>query len=92
MEDNRRGCMAIVLRTVEVALLLPAFLFLIPPIPSNTDQRYRLMPGLAFGATLFGISLALACRRGGERWDIAIVKLLMFCGLGVVIYVRVWDY
>ena len=79
-------------RCVEIGVLVPAFGFLIPAIPSNTDQRYRLFPGLAFGAVFYAISLGLCVWRGGEHWVGAGIKLLLFCGLGWVIHVRVWDY
>jgi hypothetical protein len=81
------------LRTVELGLLVPAFALLIPPVASDAgQQRYGLFPGLAFGTVLFGISQALACRRGAERWDAAVLKVLLFCGLGVAIWVRVWEF
>lgn len=78
------------LRFLEVALLIPAFGFLIPPVHSELDQQYPLMPGLAYGATLFSISLTLACLRGGDTWAIAVLKLALFCGLGWLIHERVW--
>jgi hypothetical protein len=80
------------LRTLELGLLVPAFALIIPPVPSTAGQRYGLLPGLAFGAVLFAASQALACRRGAERWDAAVLKVLLFSALGVAVWIRVWEF
>jgi len=79
----------VVLRILEVTLLVPAFGFLIPPVPSEPGIRYGLLPALAYGAACLAISLVLACRRGGERWPVAVLKLLLFCAFGWLIHERV---
>jgi len=77
-------------RFIEVALLIPAFGFLIPPVPSDPGTRYGLLPGLAYGTACLAVSLALACRRGGESVAVAGIKLLLFCGFGWLVHEHVW--
>jgi len=77
-------------RIVEVALLIPAFGFFIPPVPSEPETWYGLLPDLAYGVLCLAISLALACRRGGESWPVAILKVGLFCGFGWLLHERVW--
>lgn len=78
-----------VLRVVEVGLLVPAFGLLIPPIPSEPGAPSGpLLPVLVYAAGCFLVSLGLACHRGGERWPVALVKLVLFCAFGWLIHER----
>jgi hypothetical protein len=78
------------LRIFEVALLIPAFGILIPPVPSELDETYPLFPRLAIGGGLFALSMAFACLRCGEHWAIALLKLALFLAFGWLVHERVW--
>jgi hypothetical protein len=79
----------ILLRLVEFVLLIPAFGLLIPPVPSEVDERYPVLPRLALAAGLLACSLTLACRRKGEHWTVALLKLVLFALFGWLVYLRV---
>jgi hypothetical protein len=76
------------LRILEIALLVPAFGFLVPPVLS-TPEPNRLFPGIAFAVCFFSASLFLTYRRGAETWATAAAKLLLFVCFGWVLLERV---
>jgi hypothetical protein len=73
---------------IELFLLVPAFGFLIPPVPS-TDEPYPLLPGLAFAAVAYSGSLLFAIWRGAETWAVAATKLILFLAFGFILHARI---
>jgi hypothetical protein len=73
-----RRLILILARCVELGLLVPAFGLVIPAVHSMPGDPYRLLPGLAYGATLYALSLVLAVRRSGENWLTASFKFILY--------------
>lgn len=78
-----------VLRSLEIVLLIAAFSIVIPPFPSEAETQFNPLPMIVLGACCLAACLALACRRGGEHWGIALLKLILFCGFALVVFLRV---
>jgi len=79
----------IVLRASEIVLLIPAFGFLIPPVPSELGHTYNMFPGLAFAVVLFAMSQILAVYRDKRAWWLSILKIALFVVFGWIVFQRV---
>jgi hypothetical protein len=88
-KERRRWLRSPWWQLVEVALLIPAFGLLIPPIPSDAATRPQLGPGMYFGLALFGGSATVGCWRGAQHWAVALLKGVLFAVLAWLIIERV---
>src|SRR5262245_52933277 len=75
------------LRWLELALLVPAFGFVIPPVSSTPDPP-RLFPGVLFAGALLLGSLAISVHRRADSWPTAAVKLALFIAFAWVVHLR----
>ena len=81
-----------ILRGVELILFCVAFGFVIPPVPSNSDQTYRPMPAMVIGGTILLCSLLLAQKRGSENLTTLVLKILFFLMLVYLNYDRAFSF
>jgi hypothetical protein len=78
-----------ILKAIEIILLIPAFGFLIPPVPSEAGHAYNFFPGILFAAIFFGLSQCVLIARDKRAWWTTIVKLALFVVFGWIIFERV---
>lgn len=78
-----------ILRIVEIVLLVPAFAFLIPAVPSEAGHVYHLFPGLLFAVVLFTSSQAVSIYRDRQAWWVSLVKILFFALFGWLLFERI---
>ncbi len=74
---------------IELVLLIAAFGFLVPPVPSMKGQVYRFGPAALIGAALFAVATVLRCRRGAQLWPLGVAQLLLYLALGWLLYERI---
>jgi hypothetical protein len=78
----------VILRIVEIVLLVPAFGFLIPEVPSQKGHVYHLFPGLAFAVVLFACAQFVSIYRDRQAWWASTVKILLFILFGWLLFER----
>lgn len=74
---------------VELLLLIGAFGFLVPPVPSTEGQVHRFAPAAFIGGVLFASATVLRCRRGAQLWPLGVAKLILYLALGWLLHERV---
>ena len=76
----------------EECCLCASFLFLIPPITSNTGQVYSfLRPPIAIGLGLF-LASRLRRTRGKMSWLLLSWHAAAFVAFGWLIHTRIFEY
>ncbi len=78
-----------ILRLVEVILLIPAFCFTVPPVPSETSHVYGLFPGVLFAGVCFVLSQCAALWRDKTGWWASGLKTLLFIVFAWLVFERV---
>lgn len=78
-----------ILRLAEIVLLIPAFGFLIPPVPSVTGHVYRLFPGVFIAGVCFVLSQCAVLRRDKTEWWASGIKIVLFLAFAWLLLERV---
>lgn len=78
----------VILRSIELLCLMPAYGFAIPPV-SSTEEEYRISQAIVYGTFFMTCSLLLARRRRAENWFAIIYKILLYIMFVYAINLRV---
>jgi len=81
-----------ILRAIEVILLVLAFGFLIPPVPSEAGHVCHVFPGIAFAASFFIAAQCVQIYREKRSWWAAVIKLVLFVIFGWLVFQRITEY
>ena len=76
------------IRAVELFSLMLSFLLLIPPVSSNVEYTYSLLPMYPVAILIFSLSTFFSYKRSAENILTAIIKIIFFMLFGFIIHLR----